>query len=145
MKSDIRNKVSQGLAGLAAGCGLGCLLLQVEQEISEGRFVRDDQSTASRLGLGGSKYRRRAWSKKFGVLRSVFAHLARFTEGNRNAHHYCRKAVARITGRALGGARKLRRIGQNAAVTDKINSGQKMNVLFAIRYSLFAPLRSAHV
>jgi hypothetical protein len=145
MQSDIRNKVLQGLAGLAAGCGLGCLLLQVEQEVSEGRFVRDDQSTTSLVGLGGSKYRRRAWSGKFGVFPSVFAHFTGFIKGNRNAHYYRWKAVARITGRTVGSARKLRRIGQNAAVTDKINSGQKMNALFAIRYSLFALLRSAHV
>jgi hypothetical protein len=144
MKSDNGNKVLQGLAGLAAGCGLGCLLLQAEQEVSEGRFVRNDQSTASVISVSSCEYCRGAWSGKFGVLRSVFAHFAGFTEGNRNAHHYCRKAVTRITRRAVGSASNMRRVGQNAAVADKINSGQEMNALFAIRYSLFAPLRSAH-
>ena len=145
MKSDIRNKVLQRLADLAAGRGLGCRLLQVEQEISQRRFVRNDKSTASFFLFRGCEHCRGAWSGKLGILCTVFAYLAGFTEGNRNPHNYCRKALTWIAGRTSEGARNMRRVGQNVAVTDKINSGQEMNPLFAIRYSLFAPSRSAYV
>ncbi len=144
MTSDNGHKVLQGLADLAAGRGAGCRVLQTEQEVSEGRFVRTDESIASIFLVGCSKYRRRSWTGKFGLICSVFAYFAGFVKRDRNTYHNCWKTVVGVARRACIGAGNLRRVGKNAAGFDPLYSGQEMNSLFAIRYSLFAPLRSAH-
>jgi hypothetical protein len=145
MKRDNGNKVLQRLAGLAAGCGLGCFVLQAEPEVSQRRFVRDHKSIAAIFGISGGQYCGRAWSGKFSFVRAIFADFAGLLEGNRNAHHHCGKARIGKSRRFACGAGDLRRNWQNDQSIDTGNSGQKMKTLFAIRYSLFAPLRSCHV
>ncbi len=145
MKSDNGHKVLQGLAGLAAGRGVGCLLLQTEQEVSAGRFVRANEPIASFIRVGCSKYRRRSWKGKFSFICSVSAHFAGFPKRNRDAYHNCRKTIVGQSGRTINSFGNLRRNWQNDQGVDPRYPGQKMNSLFAIRYSLFAPLRSAYV
>ena len=58
MKSDIGHKVIQRLAGLAAGRGLGCLVLQTQQKVSEGGLVWNYKPASSFFSIGCSKYRR---------------------------------------------------------------------------------------
>ena len=136
MKSDIRHKVLQGLAGLAVGRGLGCRLLQAEQEVSQSGFVWNHKSVAPIFSFGGGKHCGRTRSGKFCLVRPVFTHSSRFTERDRNSHYHCRKVVSWLTGGTGGSAGYVRRIGQNGQVADPCYSGQKMTKLFAIRYSL---------
>jgi hypothetical protein len=132
------HKVLQGLAGLAAGHGFGCVVLQTKQEISQGGPVRVDQSASALIGFGCSKHRRRSWSRNLSNLHSIFANLSRLAQRNRNAHH---SGGSPRTWYQAGTQRRtgiVRRNRQNASLTHSCDSGQKMTSLFAIRYSLFA-------
>jgi hypothetical protein len=138
MKSDDGHKVLQGLAGLAAGRGLGCLVLQTQQEVSQRRSLWDYESDTSVFGFSCCEHRRRSRTGKFGDIRSVSPDFARFAERDGNAYHHCRKIIAGKSRGITLGAGVMRRNWQNDQGADKSHSGQEMKTLFAIRYSLFA-------
>ena len=140
MISGSGDKVLQGLAGLAAGHGFGCVELQVEQEVSQRRFVRIDQSTSSLIGFNRSKYRGRSRARKFCDLYSVFANLAGLAQRNRNTYHSGGSLGTRQQAGTQGRTRFMRRNRQNASLAHSCDSGQKMTSLFATRYSLLASL-----
>jgi hypothetical protein len=144
MKSDSGHKVLQRLAGLAAGRGPCCLLLQAQQKVSQGRSVWDHESVASILGFRGCEHRGRSWPGEFGDFRSVSSNFARFVERDGNAYYHRRKTVAWKSRRFACCTCIMRRNWQNDQVADKGYPGQKMKTLFAIRYSLFAPSECHH-
>jgi hypothetical protein len=145
MTSDNGHKVLQGLAGLAASCGLGCLVLQAQQKISERGLVRHYKSTSPLIGVCSSQHRIGTWAPKFSFVCSICVYLSRFIERNRNAYHHCGQAFLGFARGIDGCAGCVRRVRQNVTVANTLHPGQNMISLFAIRYSLFAPLRSAHV
>jgi hypothetical protein len=135
------HKVIQGLAGLAAGHGDGCVVLHAEQEISQGRPVRNYQPIAPFVSIGGREYCGRSWTRKFGELCAVHAHRSRFLKGNRDPHHFGGQAGTREQSRIESGACSMRRNRKDAPLPHPRDSGKEMNRLIPIRYSLL-PIRS---
>ncbi len=140
MVSGNGDKVLQGLAGLAAGHGFGCVELQVKQEVSQRRFIRINKSTSSFIGLCRSQYCRRSRARKFCDLYPVFANLAGLTQRNGNTFNSGWSLGTRQQAGTQGRTRFMRRYWQNASLTHSSDSGQKMTSLFATHYSLFASL-----
>ena len=140
MTSDNRHKVLQGLAGLAAGRRPGCHLLQIEQDVSQIRFVWNDKSTPAVFRVRCGQHSGRSWAGKLSVVHSVLENCARFAQRNRNASDYCGKTFVGIAARTGIGTGNLRRFGKNVTRSVTFDSGQEMKTLLAIRYSLFANL-----
>jgi hypothetical protein len=134
------HKVIQGLASLAAGDGFGCVVLQTEQEIPERRSIRSYQPVTAVICVGSGEHRRRSWARKLPNFHPVFANLSRIAQGNRDTYYSGRTTRAGHQTRTQGCTIVMRRNRKNAALAHSRDSGQKMNPLFAIRYSLFASL-----
>ena len=138
------HKIISRSAGLADGNGFGSSVLCANALLSQGRALRDDKSNSPRVSVDCGKHRKRTWARIFRFICSVSSNRARVVKGDRDSLVASR---ARRIGCATGyqaGNREVRRNRQDAALAHSGDSGQEMT-LFAIRHSLFASLRFAHV
>jgi hypothetical protein len=134
------HKVVQGLAGLAAGRGLGCALLQVKSQISERGLVRANQPAPPFICINCGEHCRRTWARKLTFICAILAHRSRFAQGDRNPPYSCGQTGNRSTRRSQDSASQLRRDWKNDTRTNSRDSGKEMKSLFATHYSLLTPM-----
>jgi hypothetical protein len=131
-----RHKVVQGPAGLAASYGLGCVVPQTQQEISQRRFVWTNKPVAPFISFRCSKHSGRSWTRKLGNFCAVHAHRPRITKGNRDTYYSGWQAGTWEQNRVESSARFMRGNRKNATLSHSRDLGKEMTSLIPIRYSL---------
>ena len=140
----IKDQVLSGFARVAGVDGPGRGMLSADPQIPEGGDIRSIVSDQMERILDSRQHCRGTWTRKHTYLCSVSPYIAGLSQGTRDTFDVGSTSEPSERRGRCSVLKTVRRPWENDPVADPFDSAQRkpmtyFYLLFAIRYSLFAP------